>query len=620
MYLSKIAVQNFRNLKNVEVSLGPGLNVIVGVNNVGKTSLLDAVRVALGPASTGPDSIWITEDDLYRDTDGVVHNKSFRVDLHFSGLTEDECGEFLDILNYDAESPDDSTASIHFEATWSDARQRFDRKKWGGERSEGEAQVPEDILQSIPVTLLGALRDAERGLRPGRDSRLGKLVRALSSDADEERMETIVRRANSLLERTPLVTNSQNEVCGALKNVAGEAFAPDAAIRTTDAKFNRISSALRLILHLGGRSPDTGVPATEELASNGLGYNNLLFIATVLAQLESTLETTLPLFLLEEPEAHLHPQMQIVLAKFLESKSESTGERVQSLVTTHSPTIASAVSPSSIRVLHHTPDSSLRCCHLVDDSLDEKEQRQIQRLLDITRATLLFSRGVIFVEGISEALLMPVFARRLQRPLEDRHISVVQVGGVGFRTLLKLFRESGLQIPFAIVSDADPDVTIPDDQASPKWTGATPGRNDEGVIQEGARLSKLRSDMSPSHEDRLFSSRVTLEYDLAEAESGNADVMCEVWESLLTRPQTFNSDLLAAAGDDNPARALAAWRGICVASPSIGKAEFAHSLADFLEAPMDAAAEESSDTQTPSFAVPDYLSDAICRVYDEAAP
>ena len=98
MYLSKIVVNNFRNLKMIEVELSQGLNVIVGENNVGKTNLLDALRAALGSASAFVDPIRLSKDDLYVDQNGQAVKEPIRVDLIFSDLSENEQAEFLEAL------------------------------------------------------------------------------------------------------------------------------------------------------------------------------------------------------------------------------------------------------------------------------------------------------------------------------------------------------------------------------------------------------------------------------------------------------------------------------------------------------------------------------------------
>lgn len=124
MYLSEIAGNNFRNLKIIVVELSQGLNVIVGENNVGKTNLLDAIRAALGSASAFGDPIRLSKDDLYVDPNGQAAKEPIRVDLIFSDLSENEQAEFLEALEYNPEHPECSTASIHFEWSWSEKTER----------------------------------------------------------------------------------------------------------------------------------------------------------------------------------------------------------------------------------------------------------------------------------------------------------------------------------------------------------------------------------------------------------------------------------------------------------------------------------------------------------------
>ena len=133
MYLSKVSVRNFRNLKDLTVKLRAGLNVIVGENNVGKTNLLDAIRVALGSASSG-EPVRLAKEDRHRNPDGTWEDP-IRIDLVFDGLTPDEQAEFLDALDFDAADPARSTASIHYEWSWSDATKRWTSRRWGGDRA-----------------------------------------------------------------------------------------------------------------------------------------------------------------------------------------------------------------------------------------------------------------------------------------------------------------------------------------------------------------------------------------------------------------------------------------------------------------------------------------------------
>jgi putative ATP-dependent endonuclease of OLD family len=605
MYLSKVSVWNFRNLKELHLSLSPGLNVIVGENNVGKTNLLDAIRAGLGAASATGDAVRITKDDLHMDPSGTITSEPIRVELVFAGLRESERAQCIEILNYDASDPDRSTASIHFHWSWDDKVRRWSVQRWAGDRPDAEAAVPDEILQSIPLTLLTAMRDALSALMPGRQSRLGRLLAATAAEKDRSDLEDIVRSANLELQKTELVTRVEERIGSILMGTSGPALSQNAAVQTSEPKFDRIVNSLRLVLKMHDPSRAGETIGLRELQLNGLGYNNLLYIATVLAELAVAPETLLPLLLVEEPEAHLHPQLQTLLADFLASANGTkSGGNTQTIVTTHSPTIAAHVPPTSIRVMHYGNMGMLRCTELGQCGLTDRESNQLQRLLDVTKATLLFSKGVILVEGITEALLLPVFARRLGVSLEQNAVSIVPVYGVDFATLAKLFGEARLELPLSIVTDGDPEVDdLPGQGEIPKGYPA--------AVEPCARVTKLKALESASTLIRVFNSLVTLECDIALAAVANADTMCSVWESLYERtPSTFNATLLHECGEDLAQRALLTWRGICLSSATRSKAEFAQALASALDEQR-----EGKYVITPDrFVIPEYLQAAIKHV------
>src|SRR5687767_7637859 len=118
MHLSKVQIRNFRNLENISVAFRPGLNALVGRNNVGKTNLFLAIRHALG-ASDPWDSLRLTEDDIFRESQKARVAKTIRIDLTFSELDKKQLAQFFEILNFNAADPKKSVAEIHFEATWS---------------------------------------------------------------------------------------------------------------------------------------------------------------------------------------------------------------------------------------------------------------------------------------------------------------------------------------------------------------------------------------------------------------------------------------------------------------------------------------------------------------------
>lgn len=196
---------------------------------------------------------------------------------------------------------------------------------------------------------------------------------------------------------------------------------------------------------------------TLELYQNGLGYNNLIYTATVLGDLDSRSEHYKSL-LIEEPEAHLHPQLQNVLFSYLKSYASD----FQTFITSHSPTITAKTDLDSIIVMNNV-DSSLKSLALRESALDPKNKKYLSKFLDVTKSQLFFAKGVIFVEGISEALLLPIFAKVMgdEYDLEKNGIEVVNISGVAFSHFANLFNndnpEKNAGIRAAILTDSDSD-------------------------------------------------------------------------------------------------------------------------------------------------------------------
>lgn len=605
MYLNHVAVQGFRNLGTFSLELFPGLNVLVGENNIGKTNLMDAVRAALGAASAANgEPVRLRPDDLATTEGGGLADGTIRIDLTFSGLSEEERGEFIELLDYNAAAPESSTASIHFEWQWSATQQRWHSRRWGGNRPEAETAVPEDALQSLPITFLEALRNALSALVPGRNSRLGRLLMLQApSEAERGPVEQIVQEANQQLERSPLILQAQSRIQEVLKRASGPVFGQEIAIRAAEPRFERIARGLRLLFSERQHGTAGGLSDLTDLERNGLGYNNLLYVGTVLAELGNLPRAALPLLLVEEPEAHLHPQLQTLLTDCLAGGLQAgTGpRRVQTLVTTHSPTIAAHVSPEAITVLHRNERGQLHATGLGRCGLDPDEMRKLRRMLDVTRASMLFARGVILVEGISEALLLPVLASRVNRNLAACGVSVIPVCGVDFRTFGKLFGPEKLQVPLSIITDGDPPIE--------RGAGLEPQplKQSNGTqYVESNRAASLRDAFSSHSTARVFASAVTLEFDLASAALENAPVMVEAWLRWYKRPklsklQQESVASLATAED----RARVVWHHLCESGGGPSKAEFAHSLAALLD-----------ENPEHPFTVPEYLRDAIehaCR-------
>ncbi|HFI0673268.1 TPA: ATP-dependent endonuclease [Streptococcus suis] len=188
-----------------------------------------------------------------------------------------------------------------------------------------------------------------------------------------------------------------------------------------------------------------------ESVNLGLGNSNLLYIAVELLLMPNTDNYVGPrIALIEEIEAHLHTQAQIRLIKHME-KNVST----QFILTTHSTNLASSINPKNLILLHNNQAFSMAES---ETELEKEDYEFLERFLDATKSNLFFAKGLIFVEGDAENLLLPAFADLIGYPLHEYGISIVNIGNTAFERYIKLFSRKGedrIALPISIITDVD---------------------------------------------------------------------------------------------------------------------------------------------------------------------
>lgn len=562
MHIEKLQVSGLRGIEELEVPLHKGLNVLIGENNTGKSSLMTALRLVLS-ASTEIERPYLTDDDFHVGPHG--RHSEIRVICTFGGLSTADQGRLLEALVATSEPPVAIVATSAIRTDKGKVRVRH----WCG--TSEESALPAALIDWLGLAFLPPLRDPTRGLQPGRNSQFARLLRELTSDAEVAELEAAAASANVDLSAQPPVSRTSDAVNRALREVTGPELSQIASLGFTASDFNRLLHGLTA--SIDGLS----------IGQNGLGYNNLVYTATVLAALRRDTDLAFSLFLVEEPEAHLHPQLQALLYRHL-AQTAHGDDATQIIVSTHSTHIASAVDPRSCIVLSSGVAAS--AVPLARVPLLARSWAKLGRYLDATRSSLLFARRVLLVEGISEAILLAEIARAADYDLRDYSVSIVSTEGLNFAEFIELLGPDGLARTCAVVTDADG-----------KLHGDRyyPGRGGQKVLSAAAKAT-VRTARSPV---AVFVAQSTLEYDIVLYSNENLQIGLDALRPLHPRLHTKLESRLA--GLPSLDAKAAEFHDFLFEQRDVSKAEFSESVASLLQ-------------ERPEFVVPPYLLAAILHV------
>jgi putative ATP-dependent endonuclease of the OLD family len=462
MRIQRIQIENFRNFKSLDVMVGPNL-VLVGENKVGKSNLLQALRLVLDPSL--PDSSRrLRIEDFWDGSKPLTEDSRITISVDLADF-EDNVGHITVLSDYLVEhTPMVARLTYAFfpkpdlESVPSKEAD-FDFAVYG--RDELENLVSHDVRKRLPMDLLPALRDAEADLSNWRRSPLRPLLDSLSGGLDDDtkkRLAKAIGDATQAIAGTPEVTALGKSISEMLLSLAGSKHGVSTSLSFLPTDTDRLIRTLRVFVENGTRS----------ISEASLGSTNLIYLALKLLEVELEVAEKVrghSFLAIEEPEAHLHPHVQRrVFRSFLRPRKHQPpvdGEEPSLdrtiLLTTHSPHIASVTPLDSLIVLRSegSPVETIARSTL-GAGLAAKEVEDLERYLDVTRGELLFAKGVLLVEGEAETYLVPVFARLLGFDLDELGISVCSVAGTNFLPYAKLLGRNGLGIPFAAITDEDP--------------------------------------------------------------------------------------------------------------------------------------------------------------------
>lgn len=471
MRVSRIRIQNFANFKNFEIETGRNI-VVVGENKVGKSNLLFALQLILDPSLSerdrrlGLEHFWdgLGDDKLGETIEISVDLTDFDADprlvAHLGGYLIDPGPPMISRLTYRYQpvgTLDGQPSSLA----------DYEYIVFGGMYPDN--LVGSTLRRMLPLDLLPALRDAEKDLANWRRSPLRPLIEDLAgalSVADRDAIQDAVDSAQAALSERPEIEAVARTIGARLEGMVGPGHATSVALGLAPTRLDALLRALRLLIDEGERG----------VAEASLGTANLIFLALKSLELDRLIEERerdFTFLAVEEPEAHLHPHVQrLVYRHFLETAEtgdddddadddvpdpadDATTGRHVTILTTHSPHIASIAPLRSIVLLRRQANGSTSGVSTAKISLNDAEVDDLQRYIDVTRGEMFFSRGVVLVEGDAERFLVPAFAKALDIHLDELGISVCSVSGTNFAPYVKLLGPSGLRIPFVVLTDRD---------------------------------------------------------------------------------------------------------------------------------------------------------------------
>lgn len=403
---------------------------------------MDAIRYVLRTQSG--EFIQFDDKDFYQDPAGNRKDE-FKIECVFDGINEQDAGLFWEWLS------------------WSEDKTKYLLKVWLYVKRKDNVIMPtfsagiegqtdrmdSEARELLKVVYFKPLRDALTDMTHGYKSRLAQILGAhelfktekdVQGNITKHKLETDYEKLKKEIENYFKIGGSGESITSEINSFLREHFLlngdpRNAEIKLTGGELTEILRLLDLIME-GNKS--------------GLGTLNLLCIAAEML-LFNNQKKGLKLALVEELEAHLHPQYQLRLIEYISSQEKNE----QFILSTHSITLTSKIKLANMIMLKGNDAFPMSSEYT---KMKPADYRFLERFLDATKANLFFARGLIMVEGDAENLLIPAIAQLIGKNLYQYGVSVVNVGSTAYKRYVNIFKRKdgkSFGMPIAVISDLD---------------------------------------------------------------------------------------------------------------------------------------------------------------------
>lgn len=513
MYVKKLEISNYRNFKEFTIDLRP-LTLIIGENNIGKSNLLDSLGLIFSQEVSFFKKRTLEVSDFNYDCILELKRKIINRDIPIENIEYPviKISATLTDWNLDQESvisewycnDNYSEAKLTYifspTSTFNKAEEiqgqrdflqkykdeiteenfvklkekeildlvnfpisRYHYSIIGGNQNDTQANTYH--LNQLKFELLDALRDAKSELTASQNNRL--LFKVLNSKQENEYQDLKKQLVGlqDAIEKNEAIKSIKKGISEQLDKIS---LSTDNTQNIVDLIFSlpNIEDLLKKLSLIYGEDP-------VRIERNGTGRNNLLFISLILSFIEDPNKAQTSFFRIvgiEEPESHLHANLQNHLANNIELLIKETGNAnyrkdIQLILTSHSNHISTKIDFDNTAVLY-SKAGALTPHYILSgfdkDAESTKNIRYLRKYLDSENINLFYSKKIVLVEGIAEKLLFPTFFKiQTTQTIEKMSCTVVSVNGLAFRNFLEIIK-NGFHTKCLVLTDSDKDTKAED--------------------------------------------------------------------------------------------------------------------------------------------------------------